>query len=216
MPINLKRLSQVFLTGLVVLLPVTVTALFLMWLLRAAESVFGDLIRPLLGEAYFPGLGMLLGLLLVFVTGLLAQLYVVRKLIQVGDELLERIPLVKTIYGGVRDLLAMFRGGERKFDQVVLVSFPGTGARLLGFVTREDFAGLPAAFGAGGAIAVYMPMAYTIGGYTVLVPRGQVEPIAMSFEDAMRFAVTAGLSTGEHAPLTPTDTVRPDRAPPRG
>ena len=194
----LKRFSQIFLTGLVVLLPVTVTVLFLLWLLRGAESLFGDPIRAVLGDAYFPGLGMLLGVAFVFGIGLLAQFYFVRKLIELSDEMLERIPLVKTVYGGVRDLLAMFRGGAaRKFDKVVLVTFPGTRMRVMGFVTREDWTGLPAALGAEDSIAVYLPMSYTIGGYTVPVPRAQVEPIAMSFEDAMRFAVTAGLSVGE-------------------
>jgi uncharacterized membrane protein len=194
----LKRLGQIFLTGLVVLLPVTVTVLFLLWLLSGAESVFGEPIRAVLGERYYPGMGMALGVALVFGVGLLAQFYFVRKLIELGDELLERIPLVKTIYGGVRDLLAMFRtGAQRKFDKVVLVTLPGSRMRVMGFVTREDFAGLPAALGTDDAIAVYLPMAYMIGGYTVLVPRAQVEPVAMSFEDAMRFAVTAGLSVGE-------------------
>lgn len=197
-PSLLKRFPQIFLTGLVVLLPVMITVLFLSWLMRGAESVFGAPIRGVLGDAYFPGMGMAIGVLLVFVVGLLAQLYAVRKLIQVGDDLLERIPLVKTIYGGVRDLLAMFRGGgARKFDKVVLVALPGSQMRVMGFVTREDWTGLPAALGAHDAIAVYMPMAYTIGGYTLMVPRAQVEPIAMSFEDAMRFAVTAGLSVGD-------------------
>lgn len=191
----LKRFSQIFLTGLVVLLPVTVTVIFLLWLLRGAESVFGDPIRVVLGANYFPGLGMLLGVVLVFVFGLLAQFYFVRKLIELGDDLLERIPLVKTIYGGVRDLLALFRGGERKFDKVVLVRLPGSAMRIVGFITREDWTGLPAALGANDSIAVYLPMSYTIGGYTVMVPRAQVEPIEMSFEDAMRFAVTAGLSS---------------------
>jgi len=198
MTATLKRFGQIFLTGLVVLLPVTVTVLFLLWLLSGAESVFGELIQPLLGERYYPGMGMALGAALVFVTGLLAQVYVFRKLLELGDELLERIPLVKTVYGGVRDLIAMFRtGAERKFDQVVLVTLPGTRMRVMGFVTREDFAGLPAPLGADGEVAVYLPMSYTIGGYTLLVPRSQLEPVAMSFEDAMRFAVTAGLSAGD-------------------
>lgn len=191
----LKRFGQIFLTGLVVLLPVTVTVLFLLWLLSGAESVFGDPIRIVLGERYYPGMGMALGVALVFGVGLLAQFYFVRKLIELGDDLLERIPLVKTIYGGVRDLLALFRGGERKFDQVVLVRLPGSAMRIVGFVTRVDWTGLPAALGAEDSIAVYLPMSYTIGGYTVMVPRSQVEPIEMSFEDAMRFAVTAGLSS---------------------
>jgi uncharacterized membrane protein len=198
MHIEPRRLGSIFLTGLVVLLPITVTLLFLNWLLTRAEGFFGSAIAPLLGDWYRPGMGMVLGLAFVFLVGLLAQLWIVRKLIGWGDDLLERIPLIKTVYGGVRDLLALFRGGKPRFNKVVLVRLPGSDFRLVGFVTREDFAGLPAALGAGGAVAVYMPMSYQIGGYTVLVPREQLEPLDMSFEDAMRYTVTAGLSVGEH------------------
>jgi uncharacterized membrane protein len=65
---------------------------------------------------------------------------------------------------------------------------------LIGFVTREDFTTLPAGLGGADVIAVYLPMSYQVGGYTVLLPRRLVEPVDMSVEDALRFAVTAGMS----------------------
>jgi uncharacterized membrane protein len=191
----LKRFGQIFLTGLVVLLPVTVTVAFMLWLLAGAENVFGDLIQPLLGERYYPGMGMLLGIAFVFTVGLLAQVYFVRKLLDWGNALVARIPLVKTVFGAVRDLVGLFHGDERRFNKVVRVRIPGTQMHLIGFVTREDFSGLPAGLAGPGMIAVWVPLSYQIGGYTLIMPRDQVEPLDMPFEDAMRFAVTAGLSS---------------------
>lgn len=199
MRFDFRRLGSIFLTGLIVLLPVTVTVVFLWWLLTSAEAFFGELIAPLLGDWYRPGMGMLLGLALVFAVGLLAQLWFVRQFLGWGDALLERIPLIKTIYGGVRDILELFQSDPNKrFRKVVRVRFPHTEMYLIGFVTREDFDGLPAGIAGPDMVAVYLPMSYNIGGYTLIMPRAQLEPLDMSFEDAMRFAVTAGLSVGEH------------------
>jgi uncharacterized membrane protein len=64
----------------------------------------------------------------------------------------------------------------------------------MGFVTRDDLAGLPPNMSEPGMILVYMPMSYQVGGYTALIPRASVQPVDMSFEEAMRFTLTAGLS----------------------
>jgi uncharacterized membrane protein len=198
MSLDLRRLGSIFITGLVVLLPVTITVVFLWWLLTSAEALFGGAIAPLLGAWYRPGMGMLLGLALVFGVGLLAQLWVVRQLLGWGDALLDRIPLIKTIYGGVRDLLELFQNDpSKRLRQVVRVKLPNSQVCLIGFITREDFTGLPAGIAGPGVVAVYCPMSYMIGGFTLLMPRAQLEPLDMSFEDAMRFAVTAGLSVSE-------------------
>ena len=199
MNLDFRRVGSIFLTGLIVLLPVTITIVFLWWLLTSAEAFFGSLIAPLLGDWYRPGMGMVLGLALVFAVGLLAQLWFVRQLLGWGDALLDRIPLIKTIYGGVRDILELFQSDPHKrFRKVVRVRFPHTEMHLIGFVTREDFEGLPAGIAGPDMVAVYFPMSYTIGGYTLIMPRAQLEPLDMSFEDAMRFTVTAGLSVSEH------------------
>jgi len=71
--------------------------------------------------------------------------------------------------------------------------------RLIGFVTSEDFSGLPQASKAAdkSTVGVYLPMSYQIGGYTVYLPKSQVDPLDMSIEDAMRFTLTAGVSGGK-------------------
>ena len=86
-------------------------------------------------------------------------------------------------------------GGSRRFGQVVLVQMPNLPVRMLGFVTLDDLegAGLPTVEGVD-SVAVYLPMSYQIGGYTVLLPRSYLTPLDMGMEEAMRFLITAGLS----------------------
>jgi uncharacterized membrane protein len=79
---------------------------------------------------------------------------------------------------------------------VVQVQIPGMPIRMLGFVTLEDLDGVGLASPDGGeeSVAVYLPMSYQIGGYTVLLPRSYLTPVDMGMEEAMRFLITAGLS----------------------
>jgi len=112
---------------------------------------------------------------------------------------MQRIPLVKTIYTSVQDLTDFVsRSGADRSSQVVVVkvSLGETRARLLGFVTREDFDALPPELGGPDDVAVYMPMSYQVGGYTLFLPRDSVQAIDMTMDQAMRFAVTAGMTAG--------------------
>ena len=192
---NLRRIARTFFTGLATLLPIVITIAVVLWVITTAESLLGVVVRPLLPEGSYPrGVGLVVALLLIFAIGVLMEAVLFRRLMGWLESGLERIPLVKTVYGAVRDLMSLFsKAGSRKFSKVVLVKFPGIDAQLVGFVTIEDFAGLPIAPGPD-RIAVYLPMSYTIGGYTVLLPRECLTPLDMSLEDAMRFVVTAGMS----------------------
>jgi uncharacterized membrane protein len=197
--LNWRRLTRTFLTGLFVLLPIMVTLAIVMWLIGIAETVLGAFIRVLLpGDAYLPGMGLILSLLLIFLVGVAMQAIFFRELINWVEEQLERIPLIKTVYSAVKDLTGFFSRagtGSRRFGQVVQVQFPGVPIRMLGFVTLEELGsvGLDGAEG-DESVAVYLPMSYQIGGYTVLLPRRYLTPVDMGMEEAMRFLITAGLS----------------------
>ena len=120
--------------------------------------------------------------------------YIVRRLFEFSEKLLLKVPLIKTIYGALRDFFSLFAGQDDEVAlQVVTVQVPGSDMRLMGFVTRDHFSDLPDGIAVEGDVAVYLPMSYQIGGYTVFMPRSQITPIAMSREQAMRFVVTAGL-----------------------
>ncbi|HWP94294.1 MAG TPA: DUF502 domain-containing protein [Gammaproteobacteria bacterium] len=192
----MRAFGKIFLTGLLALLPVVITVAVLVWLVDLAESVFGELLRLVLGEGrYVYGMGIATGIIAVFLFGLMTRVFLFRRILRFGENQLNRIPLVKTVYSAVRDLMGFFsEKKDQRFSKVVILTLPGQPFSLLGFVTREDFAALPAGMAPEGHIAVYLPMSYMIGGYTVFVPRELVRPVDMSMEDAMRFVVTAGLS----------------------
>ncbi len=192
----MKLIIRVFLTGLAAVLPVTVTLYVLYWLGSAAESFLGRGLKMLVPSGlYWLGMGVVAGLVLVFVIGVLMKAWLFREVFRWGERFVERIPLVKALYGSVRDLMGFFSGSDKKtIRKAVVVSVGNTPLRLIGFITREDFSDLPAAIGGDGNVAVYLPMSYQIGGFTTMVPRSAVQPIDMSIEQAMRFAVTAGMS----------------------
>lgn len=190
-----RRLARTFFSGLAVVLPVVITVAVLVWLVEAAQSALATLFQWFApAGAYHPGYGLLIALVLIFGVGALMEAVLFRRLWRWFEEFLNRIPLVKTVYSAVRDLMTLFsQTGSRKFSRVVLVQLPDFPGQLMGFVTVEDFAGLPFQ-PAEGTVAVYLPMSYQIGGYTLFLPRSALTPLDMSLEDAMRFVVTAGMS----------------------
>ena len=189
-----KVLSGVFLRGMVVVLPIALTAAVLAWFLMATENYLGEIIRHLLPDLpYWPGLGIVLGIALIFAAGILVNARIARLLLGYADSLLARIPVVKTIYLSIRDVAAFMSGDSQKsFRQVVVVRIQEM--RLIGFVTTEDPKGLPGRTAAEKIIGVYLPMSYGIGGYTVYLPKALVEPLDMSLEDAMRVTMSGGVS----------------------
>jgi len=192
----IKFIGRNILTGLVTLLPVVLTVYLLYWLVVSAESFMGGMIRMFLPESmYWPGLGSLAGIMLLFLLGLLMQAYVVQRLFVMGEQLFYRMPLVKTVYRAIRDFFDYFSPAKkREFEQVVAVSFGDTGMQVIGFVTQAIPERLPADFRSEDSVLVYLPLSYMIGGYAVLMPRSAVRPLDMSMEEAMRFTLTAGVT----------------------
>jgi uncharacterized membrane protein len=199
----MKAIAKVFLTGLFTVLPILATVYLIVWLFAGTERFIGAQVRWLIPDEYYRyGMGIALALVLVFLVGLLMRAWLFRKLIDRAERLFLEIPLVRSIYAALRDLLGLFaRPSDKLPMQVVSVEPPGAGMRLLGFVTRADFSDLPEGIGRDGEVAVYLPMSYMIGGYTVIVPRKWVTPLDMSREEAMTFVVTAGIraSAERHA-----------------
>jgi len=155
-----RRVSRSFLRGLSVVLPLALTAYALWWLLASIEQIFHWLWLRLLPDAwYFTGLGIVLGVLAIYAAGVFAGAWLGRVLIEAMEGVLGRIPLVKTIYGSVRDLTSFFSGKKQGMNRVVIAEVT-PGIRLLGFVTQEDaqrITGLPED---AGLTAVYLPMSY--------------------------------------------------------
>ncbi|MDF1593115.1 MAG: DUF502 domain-containing protein [Desulfobacterales bacterium] len=191
----MKSFSKNFLTGLAAILPITLTLYLLYWFVYSAESFLGRIFRWFLpAHWYLPGLGMLAGILLIFVMGTLMQALLIQKLFSWAEKLFIRVPLFKTIYSSIRDLIGYIaRDQNAAQQQVVMITLGDTDMKLIGFTTRSELPPFSETAGIAERIAVYLPMSYQIGGYTVLVPKSAVEPLDMSLDEAMRFVLTAGI-----------------------
>ena len=192
-----NTISNIFLQGVAITVPVSLTVALLYWAAAGVESFLGTLIQYLFpGLSYWTGMGIALAIALIFLTGILMNAWITRRLVGYIDRLLARIPIFKSVYISFRDIARfLFRKNARSgFRQVVAVSVTEQ-IRLLGFVTVELGEESPLASDANDPlVGVYLPMSYQIGGYTAYLPRSLIEPIDMTVEDAMRFTLTAGMS----------------------
>lgn len=199
----LSRVWRTFLSGLVAVLPLAITLYLVYWLGRLAESAFGGFARLLLPEGwYVPGFGILLAAVAIFAVGIFVQQVVFSRMVDFAEELLSRIPIVKTVYTAVRDTLDFIMNANRRRDlkRVVLVELQEK-VSVIGFVTDDQAEEvLPELVddgydGHGGAlVSVYMPMSYMVGGYTLYLPSDRLTPLDISIEEAMRVALTAGVN----------------------
>ncbi len=197
----MRFIGRNILTGLVTILPVVLTLYLLYWLAVSAETVLGDMIRLILPEdMYWPGMGVIAGLIVVFIVGLLMHAYVVQRMFAKGEQLFYRMPLVRSVYPAIRDFFDYFSPTtKREFEQVVSVTIGDNGMQVIGFVTQTLPEHLPEGFREEDSVLVYLPLSYMIGGYAVLMPRSAIRPLEMSMEEAMRFTLTAGV-TGSARP----------------
>ncbi|HZO03398.1 MAG TPA: DUF502 domain-containing protein [Burkholderiales bacterium] len=188
------KLGRIFITGLLTLIPAVATLYLLVWLIGAADRLFGKPLRWLMpDETYLAGTGIVVAIAIVFGVGVLMHGVLFRRLFRTAEAALLAVPLVRSVYSAVKDLIALFGRNNGPAMEVVAVTLPGTNWRLLGFVTRSEFGDLPEGIGKAGEVAVYLPMSYQVGGYTVIVPRGAVTCVNLSREEAMKFILTAGL-----------------------
>ena len=189
----MKKLGSILLKGLVTILPIGLTVYFVYWLGVTTEGLLSKPIRFALGESnYYPGMGLVTGFILLFLVGLAVNAFLVRRLLGMGEDLLLRVPVVKTVYSAIRDMTRLVNTDKKKgdLDRVVTLDF-GFG-KLIGFVTQEHANTL----GIGGGedlVAVYLPMSYQIGGYTIYISRSRVTETDLTVEQAMRIVLTGGV-----------------------
>ena len=192
----MNSLGKLFLKGLAVVIPVVLTIAIAWWMAAGSERLLGSLLNRIMPEGwYLPGLGLASALVLIVLVGLLSHILIFQKLFDLWEGIISRVPLIKTIYTAIKDFIGYFSPDQDdRFSKAVLVKLPGQSFQLLGFVTRESFEDFPFNPDAEDAIAVYMPMSYQIGGYTLYLSRSCVTPLNMPFEEAMRLAVTGGVA----------------------
>ncbi len=197
----MKRLSQYFLRGLVTILPVGVTVYLLYIFLSWSESLAMWAVRPLVGDAYLPGMGLVLGVVGIVVLGVIVSQPFMGRLLSLFEFPFTNLPVVKSIYSSLKSFADYFSPShEQSPQQVVALRVPDHPLEIVGMVTRQSLDDLPDGLLRGDRVAVYLPMGYMIGGYTVFVPRDWVTPIDMSVEEAMRQSLIAWMALKQGKP----------------
>lgn len=177
----MKRLLVYFIRGLLITVPVVVTA-WLVW------QIFVTLDR-ILGIS-IPGVGALLTLALITVVGFLGSNLVTRGIVAAVEDAIEKLPLVRLVYNATKDLIGAFVGEKKRFDQPVIVSMSADGSvRALGFITQQSLSILDDA----DTIVVYLPFSYSIAGWTCLVPSSRIRRVDAASSDFMAFVVSGGV-----------------------
>jgi uncharacterized membrane protein len=195
-----RKLRSALVRGLVVVLPIGFTVWLLWWIGSSTEALLQRVILLMVPpEHYLPGMGIVAALLLLLAAGTLFNALIVQSALASWERFLDRIPVVKTIYGATRDFMKLIPAGGRRRDlrRVVLARFGE--AQVIGFVTQDEASELGIVGAQEGLVAVYFPMSYQIGGYTVLVPRARLVQLDIPVEAAMRMVLTGGVSGGQAA-----------------
>lgn len=195
-----------FLSGLFTVLPIAITLYLIGWLASLAESVFGVIPEAVLPEPwYVPGMGILLGIGVVFLFGAFLKAYIFRRLVERGERALQNTPVIKTIYTGLRDLLDFVTHARDRGDLKRVVSVElQPDVSVIGFVTDDHAADAFPELAFKGderdhLVSVYLPMGYQVGGYTLYLPASRLTTLDLTIEEAMRVVLTAGVNRPRRA-----------------
>ncbi|HEX3079116.1 MAG TPA: DUF502 domain-containing protein [Puia sp.] len=195
-----RKLFKYFLQGLIILAPITITFWAVLSLFSWVDSILPDFIHRLFprlaldengNPRYIPGLGFILVIIIVFGVGYVSSSFIVGKLVELFDNILEKTPGVKIIYSTIKDFFEAFAGNRRKFDRAVLVSIEAPDIWRIGFITHEELS----EFGLHEYISVYVPQSYAFAGHLYFVKKERVRLITdITSTEAMKFAISGGVT----------------------
>lgn len=178
-----QKILGYFFRGLLLIVPVAVIALVAYEVLAWLDQIV---------QVEIPGLGLLIVLLSVVLIGWLGSTFLYQRLAEIGDDLLRRVPFLKTVYDALKDLMEGLVGSKKKFDRPVLIMpLDGSGLGQLGFLTQEDLTHL----GIGADhVAVYVPYSFAWSGRLFIVPVASVKPIDAKAAEVMKFILSGGVT----------------------
>jgi uncharacterized membrane protein len=208
-----KKLKNIFLTGLAVIVPAGLTLYILVFIIGIMDgllTVIPDRYQPdTLLHFHVPGLGAIVTVILIFICGLIAQSYFGNRVVAIGERLVERIPVIRSVYQALKRITdSIFTDKNQSFKKVVLVEYPRKGLYAVGFVTASAAPEMEERLGRR-STGVFLPLALTpTTGFFVIVPENELIYLDMSVEQAFTLIVSAGIVT----PPARTPAVMPKAA----
>jgi uncharacterized membrane protein len=202
----LRKLFQYFLQGLIILAPIAITIFAVTSLFNWIDGILPNLVHSIapnwigvdeLGSPKrIPGLGFIVVIVIVLLVGYISSSFIVSRLVELFDKILEKTPGIKIIYTTVKDFFEAFAGNKRKFDKAVLVSIEAPDVWKVGFITQDELN----EFGLQDYVAVYVPQSYAFAGNLYFVKKERVRVLSdISSADAMKFAISGGVTDIDEA-----------------
>ena len=198
-----KRLLQYFFQGVIIIAPIGITLYVVIWLFNIIDNILPDLLRSLFPKLMtepngslrtIPGVGFLVVIFLVTLLGWISSSFIVSRIVDVLDKVLEQTPGIKYIYSSVKDFLEAFGGNRKKFDKPVLVSVDAADTWRIGFITQNDLS----MFELSEHVSVYVPLSYALTGVVYFVPKSKIKIIHnMNSAEAMKFVISGGVTNLE-------------------
>lgn len=198
-----SRLRNYFLTGLVIVGPVTITLYIAWYFINLVDNWIKPYIPNLYNPSYYigrevPGVGLIFAIVGLTMIGALAANLIGRSLISAGEMMLTRMPIVRNVYGAIKQVfesVVTAGGPDTAFQKVAVMEFPSPGIYSLVFITGRAARQIVSLRPDDDLVAVFMPTHLVPpSGFTVFVPRRKVTPIEMSFEDAAKIILSAGMA----------------------
>ena len=192
----MKKLVNYLLQGLLYIAPLGITAYIIYGVFTFMDGLLQELLVKFF-DTKIPGLGFLTLILFLILVGFLGRTLIAQPIKLLFRNIIDRIPLLKFIYGAFNDLFSAFVGKEKKFSKPVLVKVNlNSDLEKLGFITEENLELLDEK----NKVAVYFPHSYNFSGELFIVPRANIKPVDINSSDVMKFIVSAGL-TGWEKPV---------------
>ncbi|GAH96028.1 unnamed protein product [marine sediment metagenome] len=183
-----KKLRTQFGTGILIVVPIGVTILILVWIFVTLDNILQPVIRSIWGRTV-PGVGFGVTIVLIYLTGVIASNIIGRRVIHYGESLLVKVPVVRQLYAGIKQILEGFsKPGKTGFMQVVLVEFPKEGMRAIGFITNESYDKSGERL-----LNVFIPTSPNpTSGFLEIVTEDKIIRTNISVDDALKVVVSAG------------------------
>lgn len=191
----MSKILQNFIKGLLTIVPIILVFFVVFKIFMFLDGLLGNYLKPYLQDDYIPGIGLLFTFVLITILGWLSTKVLAGTLFKIMDRMLDRIPLIKTIYSVIKDTFHSFLGEKKSFSKVAIVTIPGTDVKTIGFITTEELEVFYQPLK--DYVAVYVQQTFQIAGITLLIPKNQVEIIDVKPEDAMKFILSGGMTSNQ-------------------
>lgn len=190
----LKDIRKIFLTGLLVMIPLLITSYAILWMLNKVDSVFRRPIEELLGFTVY-GLGLIITVGIILLAGVIATNYAGHRLFGATEYFFKKIPVVRSIYFPVKQLTQTIYGSANTaFRKVVLVEYPSSGLYVIGFVTSTGIRAVEEKI-MKNTTCVFIPTTPNpTSGMFIMVPEENIIELDMCVEDAIKLIVSGGIA----------------------